>query len=142
MSETTENDKTNIANNPHTHSPREEWENQVGHFGGDISLGEKKSLDGHLRSRVVKRSLVVGGHKTSVSLEDAFWMELRGIAQKLDVHLSQLVGTIDSERQHNNLSSAIRLFVFEYRTNSHNPDGLSPGIRSVLDGVRKRNGAT
>lgn len=70
--------------------------------------------EGHLKSRVVKRSLVVGGHKTSVSLEDAFWIELRAIAHRLGVHLSQLVGSIDLERQHSNLSSAIRLFVFEY----------------------------
>ena len=53
---------------------------------------------GHLRSQVTKRSLVVGGHKTSVSLEDAFWIELRSIAHNLGVHLSQLVGSIDSER--------------------------------------------
>ena len=70
--------------------------------------------EGHLRSLVTKRSLVVGGHKTSVSLEDAFWIELRSIAHNLGVHLSQLVGSIDSERQHSNLSSAIRLFVLDH----------------------------
>lgn len=68
---------------------------------------------GYLRSRVLKRSIVVGRHKTSVSLEDVFWNELRTIAQDLGVHLSQLVARIDAERQHGNLSSAIRLFVFE-----------------------------
>jgi predicted DNA-binding ribbon-helix-helix protein len=70
---------------------------------------------GYLRSRVMKRSVVVGRHKTSVSLEDVFWHELRAIAQSLGVHLSQLVARIDVERQHGNLSSAIRLFVFEHR---------------------------
>jgi predicted DNA-binding ribbon-helix-helix protein len=74
----------------------------------------EKSDDGHLKSRVIKRSLVVGGHKTSVSLEDVFWNALRTIAHNRHIHLSQLVGTIDSERQHCNLSSAIRLFVFEH----------------------------
>lgn len=68
---------------------------------------------GYLRSRVLKRSIVVGRHKTSVSLEDVFWNELRRIAQELGVHLSELVARIDAERQHGNLSSAIRLFVFE-----------------------------
>jgi predicted DNA-binding ribbon-helix-helix protein len=68
---------------------------------------------GYLRSRVLKRSIVVGRHKTSVSLEDVFWNELRAIAQDLGMHLSQLVARIDAERQHGNLSSAIRLFVFE-----------------------------
>ena len=71
--------------------------------------------NGYLRSRVLKRSIVVGRHKTSVSLEDVFWTELRRIAQELGVHLSELVARIDAERQHGNLSSAIRLFVFEER---------------------------
>ncbi len=94
--------------------------------------------EGHLRSRVIKRSLVVGGHKTSVSLEDTFWVQLRKIAQKLNVHLSQLVGSIDSERQHNNLSSAIRLFVFEYCTGSLKPEGLSNSTQAVLDGAKRQ----
>lgn len=70
---------------------------------------------GYLRSRVLKRSIVVGRHKTSVSLEDVFWNELRQIAQEMGVHLSELVARIDADRQHGNLSSAIRLYVFEER---------------------------
>ena len=70
---------------------------------------------GHIRSRVVRRSLAVGGHKTSVSLEDAFWNELRAIARERHVPLSQLVGDIDGEREHCNLSSATRVFVYEQR---------------------------
>ena len=93
---------------------------------------------GHLRSQVTKRSLVVGGHKTSVSLEDAFWIELRSIAHNLGVHLSQLVGSIDSERQHNNLSSAIRLFVFEYSSHSANGEVLSPQAQAVLAGAKRQ----
>lgn len=76
---------------------------------------ETRAHGGYLRSRVQKRSIVVGRHKTSVSLEDVFWNELRAIAQSLGVHLSQLVARIDLDRQHGNLSSAIRLFVFEQR---------------------------
>ena len=87
--------------------------------------------NGHLKSRVIKRSLVVGGHKTSISLEDAFWIELRDIAAKLGVHLSQLAGSIDVERQHCNLSSAIRLFVFEYCTRN-GVDELSQTSQAVL----------
>jgi predicted DNA-binding ribbon-helix-helix protein len=64
-------------------------------------------------SLVVKRSIVVSGHKTSVSLEDAFWSALKEIAKARNVTLSDLVATIDSERQHDNLSSTIRLFVLE-----------------------------
>lgn len=67
-----------------------------------------------MRSLVVKRSIVLAGHKTSVSLEDAFWNALKEIAGSYNVTLSQLVATIDSQRQHGNLSSAIRLFVLDF----------------------------
>jgi predicted DNA-binding ribbon-helix-helix protein len=70
-----------------------------------------------MKSPVVKRSIVVAGHKTSVSLEDAFWKGLKEIAGRRHMTLSDLVGTIDSQRQHGNLSSALRLFVLDfYRT--------------------------
>lgn len=67
-----------------------------------------------MKSPVVKRSIVIAGHKTSVSLEDAFWKALKDIAGGRDMTLSELVGAIDAERQHGNLSSAIRLFVLDY----------------------------
>ena len=67
-----------------------------------------------MKSPVVKRSIVIAGHKTSVSLEDAFWKSLKEIAGGRDVTLSDLVAAIDSERRHGNLSSAIRLFVLDY----------------------------
>ncbi len=67
-----------------------------------------------MKSPVVKRSIVIAGHKTSVSLEDAFWQGLKEIAGGRDVTLADLVATIDTERQHGNLSSAIRLFVLDF----------------------------
>jgi predicted DNA-binding ribbon-helix-helix protein len=67
-----------------------------------------------MKSPVVKRSVVVAGHKTSVSLEDEFWRGLKEIAGGRHVTLSDLVATIDSERRHGNLSSAIRLFVLDF----------------------------
>lgn len=67
-----------------------------------------------MKSPVVKRSIVIAGHKTSVSLEDAFWRGLKDIATSRRVTLSDLVGSIDSERKHGNLSSAIRLFVLNH----------------------------
>jgi predicted DNA-binding ribbon-helix-helix protein len=67
-----------------------------------------------MKSSVVKRSIVIGSHKTSVSLEDAFWRGLKDIAAGRRVPLRDLVGSIDTERQHGNLSSAIRLFVLDY----------------------------
>jgi predicted DNA-binding ribbon-helix-helix protein len=67
-----------------------------------------------MKSPVVKRSIILAGHKTSVSLEDAFWNALKEIARKRLMTLSDLVGTIDSQRQQGNLSSALRLFVLEF----------------------------
>ena len=70
-----------------------------------------------MKSPVVKRSIVIAGHKTSVSLEDAFWKGLKEIATGRDMTLSDMVAAIDTERRHGNLSSAIRLFVLDhYRT--------------------------
>jgi predicted DNA-binding ribbon-helix-helix protein len=63
---------------------------------------------------VVKRSVVVGGHKTSVSLEDAFWVSLREIASRRGLTLSTQIDTIDRDRRTGNLSSAIRLFVLDH----------------------------
>jgi predicted DNA-binding ribbon-helix-helix protein len=56
----------------------------------------------------------IAGHKTSVSLEDAFWKALKSIAKERDMKLPDLVTSIDSARQHSNLSSAIRLYVLNY----------------------------
>ena len=67
-----------------------------------------------MKSSVVKRSIVIAGHKTSISLEDAFWRHLKDIAHSRQATLSTLVGDIDQAREHGNLSSAIRLFVLEY----------------------------
>jgi predicted DNA-binding ribbon-helix-helix protein len=67
-----------------------------------------------MKSPVAKRSIVVAGHKTSVSLEDAFWSGLKEIAMGRDLTLSELVAAIDSERGQGNLSSALRLFVLDH----------------------------
>lgn len=67
-----------------------------------------------MKSPVVKRSIVIAGHKTSVSLEDAFWDALKEIAAGRRLTLSDLVATIDSSRTQGNLSSAIRLFVLDH----------------------------
>ena len=70
-----------------------------------------------MKSPVVKRSIVIAGHKTSVSLEDAFWGSLKDIASARNLTLSELVASIDTDRRQGNLSSAIRLFVLNhYRT--------------------------
>ncbi len=69
-----------------------------------------------MTSPIAKRSIVIAGHKTSVSLEDEFWKALREIAGGRDMTVSELVATIAADRQNGNLSSTIRLFVLgQYR---------------------------
>jgi predicted DNA-binding ribbon-helix-helix protein len=73
-----------------------------------------------MTSSIVKRSVVIAGHETSVSLEDAFWASVREIAKDRGQTLSQLIGSIDSDRQYGgngNLSSAIRPFVLGFYLN-------------------------
>jgi predicted DNA-binding ribbon-helix-helix protein len=58
-----------------------------------------------MKSLIVKRSVVLAGHKTSVSLEDAFWNSLKEIARAGNMTLPDLLAAIDSKRRHGNLSS-------------------------------------
>jgi len=74
----------------------------------------RKRSEARMKSLVVKRSVVLAGHKTSVSLEDAFWESLKEIAGSGNMSLSDLITAIDSGRHHGNLSSAIRLFVLNF----------------------------
>ena len=81
-------------------------------FGGSGGYGGAL-----MKSLVAKRSIVIDGHKTSVSLEDAFWRDLKNIAHTQQATLSELVARIDETREQGNLSSAIRLFVLEHFRN-------------------------
>jgi len=88
-----------------------------------------------MKSAIVKHSIIIKGHKTSVSLEDAFWNGLKEIATGRRTTLSDLIASIDSGRQHGNLSSAIRLFVLDYyrpRSDEGNPPAAS-GAEHVPD---------
>jgi predicted DNA-binding ribbon-helix-helix protein len=83
-----------------------------------------KPADKAVKSPVIKRSIIIAGHKTSVSLEDEFWSPLKEIADGRRITLSDLVAGIDANRQHPNLSSAIRLFVLGfYRDQIPRPSG-------------------
>ena len=91
-----------------------------------------------MTSPVVKRSVVIEGHKTSVSLEDAFWKGLKEITSNCRLTLSEVVGKIDATRQHRNLSSAIRLFVLDHYRNkigaalgTRSPDGQQMQLPSL-----------
>ena len=65
-------------------------------------------------SPVKKRSVEIGKHLTSVTIEDEFWNGLREIAQVQTLPLNVLISDIDKHREHANLSSVIRLYVLEH----------------------------
>jgi predicted DNA-binding ribbon-helix-helix protein len=93
-----------------------------------------------MKSLVVKRSVVIAGHRTSISLEDAFWEGLKEIASMRQMGLSELISTIDMERQHANLSSAIRLFVFDFHCSAARRRGATvraqePEARALSSGL-------
>ena len=67
-----------------------------------------------MQSSVVKRSVVVGKHKTSVSLEDEFWAGVKEIAASRRTTCSALLGELNEHRQSGNLSSAVRQFVLQH----------------------------
>ena len=83
-----------------------------------------------MKSLVVKRSIVIAGHKTSVSLEDAFWRGLKDIVHDRETTLSTQVEKIEIGQQQGNLSSAIRLFVLD-GLRSHAP--LRPGAHVAAE---------
>lgn len=77
----------------------------------DILAGDSS---GEYNPDIVKRSVVVAGHKTSVSLEDAFWHALKDIARERTMSLRSIVAEIDANRRGGNLSSAVRLHVLDH----------------------------
>jgi predicted DNA-binding ribbon-helix-helix protein len=84
-----------------------------------------------MKSLVVKRSIAVSGHKTSVTLEAAFWNGLKQIASDRNLTLSELVTAIDAQRLNANLSSALRLFVLDhYRATGGSAAEMSDGVES------------
>ena len=86
-----------------------------------------------------KRSIHLRGQKTSVSLEDEFWSALHEIAQTRNERVPDLINAIDHDRpQGVNLSSAIRLFVFEFRSHGTSGHDLSPQAQAVLAGAKRQ----
>ena len=77
-----------------------------------------------MKSAISRRSVSINGHKTSISIEDAFWDSLREIAHQRNQTLSQLIARIDTERKFANLSSVIRLFVLGYYQDQYNSGKL------------------
>jgi predicted DNA-binding ribbon-helix-helix protein len=75
----------------------------------------------HRTKKLVKHSLVIAGHRTSISLEDEFWHALRAIAEEHNQSLAHLISTVDMQRMDQNLSSALRVFVLTTVQKKHTP---------------------
>lgn len=73
-----------------------------------------RTYEDALTKSSMKRSVVIGGHKTSVSLENEFWSQLKGIADARRLTVSKLIAQIDEGRDCRNLSSAIRVYVLAH----------------------------
>ena len=97
-----------------------------------------------MKSPIMKRSIIASGHKTSVSLEEPFWRSAKEICKERGLTLSDLVSEIDGNRQHGNLSSAIRLFVLDYyraqipghQSEQHGTPREIMGVRSTQPAMR------
>jgi predicted DNA-binding ribbon-helix-helix protein len=88
-----------------------------------VSIFMKRQLRQSLNMR---RDAVVGRHRTSVCLEEAFWKGLHEIAAARNIALSDLLITINTERHNGNLSSAIRVFVLQYYRDRTAPILIEP----------------
>ncbi len=74
-----------------------------------------------------KKSVVIAGrHQTSISLEDEFYAELENIAKEKDISINRLVTEIDSKREHENLSSAIRVYILKYLKEKNSGKNIHP----------------
>lgn len=62
--------------------------------------------------------IIAHRHQTSISLEEEFWLELQRIALEQNLTINQIVTQIDSKRKHENLSSAIRVYILNYLKNN------------------------
>ena len=80
-------------------------------------------------SAICKRSLAIAGHRTSISLEEAFWQGLRQVAQHRNLSIAALVAEIDAARGAANLSSAIRVFVLTSLTQEPRVHGLQVDLQ-------------
>jgi predicted DNA-binding ribbon-helix-helix protein len=81
-----------------------------------------------MKSAVIKRSVVVNGRKTSVSLENEFWDALRQVAKQSNLSVASLLGEIERSRTTINLSSAIRIFLLNhFRKGNSDQQSVSRG---------------
>lgn len=90
-----------------------------------------------MKSTVIKHSIILAGHKTSISLEDEFWDGLREIAAAQNMTITGLVSRIDSRRQGGSLSSALRLFVLRNYRDQRRQEKSTDASFSSASGERE-----
>ena len=90
----------------------------------------KRKMKISRKSLIDIHPILIAGHKTSISVEDAFWKGLKEIARGRDMTLSDVVTAINFERKHNNLSSAIRLFVLDHYRRQPRSDRMTRRARA------------
>jgi predicted DNA-binding ribbon-helix-helix protein len=83
-----------------------------------IQRGSAASVGAARPTDLSKHSIVIAGHRTSISLERAFWDTLRRLARERQVSIASLVASVDAGRGEANLSSALRVFVLSAVTGS------------------------
>jgi predicted DNA-binding ribbon-helix-helix protein len=96
----------------------------------------------NMDTAIVKRSVVIAGHKTSISLEDEFWTGFKELARERKMTLSSLLGGIDTGRRQTNLSSSVRLFVLDHYRNQlamlaadQSPAGTGNGAATITSAM-------
>ena len=89
--------------------------------GGDHPESAGSSLAA--AGRPSKRSFTIGGHRTSISLESAFWEALQAAAVRENIPVSRLIARIDADRKGCGLSSAVRVWLLAHYRNSASPGG-------------------
>ena len=86
-----------------------------------------------MNSAIIKRSVVVAGKKTSVSLEDTFWLALKEIAAQKKMPLGETLDVISSGRENANLSSAVRQYVMQHYYNARSQRARRPAPTSSCE---------
>ena len=61
----------------------------------------------------IKKSLILSGHKTSIALEEEFWIALEEISKKQNIDIDKLIEKIDKKERSGSLASAIRVFILK-----------------------------
>ena len=92
-----------------------------------------------MKSAANKRSIVIDGRKTSISLDDSLWAELKEIAQFKRVSVAKLIAVIDATRKQSNLSSEIRIFVLEHFQNKRKQADLPHSDRATVSSDKSRS---